>query len=274
MARPISWTGHSHNLDQEIMVEGYRVPNSLPATTTPEPYRLAPPSRSMVGILLDFGVAAVVAAFVALFVTGELPIPWSFATRVKTTERPADATAYIASAPSKLEPSALSHSSTAAVRPRPEGQSARMVVALGPTASTAAPLPDAGSSPSPQPVLGAATSSEETGKGQQTYAAVSPTEPFGRASPISAQLIIARELQAELKRVGCDPGNIDGDWNADSRRALEIFNKHAGTKLEVRVANLNALSVIRSRTSRICPLACDRGSRVRDDRCVKHRVTG
>jgi hypothetical protein len=124
------------------------------------------------------------------------------------------------------------------------------------------------------PVLGAAAHSDETGKGQQTYAAVSPTEPSGRASPLFVELIIARELQAELKRVGCDPGNIDGDWNAASRRALEIFNKRAGTKLDVRVANLHALSVIRSRTSRICPLACDRGFHVRGDRCVKHRVAG
>jgi hypothetical protein len=123
-------------------------------------------------------------------------------------------------------------------------------------------------------VLGAATNSVETTKGHPAYSAVSPTEPAGQASPLFVELIIARELQAELKRVGCDPGNIDGDWNAASRQALEIFNKHAGTKLDVRVANLNALSVIRSRTARICPLVCDRGSRVRGNRCVKHRVAG
>jgi hypothetical protein len=258
------------------MIEGYRVPNSLAATTMPVPYREAPPSPSTVGMLLDFGVAAVVAALVALFVTGELPISWSLVTGGKTTVRPADAAAHTASAPSKLESSttALPQPSTAAAPTRPEGQSARMAVALASTASTTAPPADAASSPSPQPALGAATRSEETGKGQQTYAAVSPITPSGRAPLVSVELIIARELQTELKRVGCDPGNIDGDWNAASRRALEIFNKHAGTKLEVRVANLNALSVIRSRTSRVCPLACDRVSRVRGDRCVKHRVAG
>ena len=258
------------------MIEGYRVPNSLAATTMPEPYRPAPPSRSMVDLLVDFGVAAVVAALVSLFVTGELPISWSLATSGKTTERPVDATAHAASIPSKLEPSpaAPPQSSTAAARMRPESQSAGIVAALTSAASTTAPLADAASSPSLQPVLGAPTNSDETGKGPQTYAGVSPTEPSRRASPLFVELVIARELQAELKRVGCDPGNIDGDWNAASRRALEIFNKRAGTKLDVRVANLNALSVIRSRTSRICPLACDRGFHVRGDRCVKHRVVG
>jgi hypothetical protein len=77
------------------MIEGYRVPNSVVATTMPEPYRLAPPSRSMVGILVDFGIAGVVAALVALFVTGALPISWSLATNGKTTERPADRTCRI-----------------------------------------------------------------------------------------------------------------------------------------------------------------------------------
>jgi hypothetical protein len=222
-------------------------------------------------MLLDFGVAAVVAAVVALFVTGKLPISWSLATSGKTTERPADATAHTVSAPSKFAPSSLAlvQSSAATARAQPEGQSARMVVALASTASTTAPPADAASSPSPQPVLGPATNSEEAGKGQQTYAAVSATEPSGRASPVSVELTIARELQGELKRVGCDPGNIDDDWNAASRRALENFNEHAGTNLDVEVANFSALSVVRSRMSRICPVACDRGPGVRGNRCLE-----
>jgi hypothetical protein len=88
------------------------------------------------------------------------------------------------------------------------------------------------------------------------------------------ELVVAHELQPELKRVGCDGGNIDGDWNAASRRALEIFNKRAVTKLDIRVANFNALSLIRSRTLGICPLSCGRGSRVRGDRCANHQVAG
>ena len=45
------------------------------------------------------------------------------------------------------------------------------------------------------------------------------------------------------------------------------FNKHAGTKLEVDVANFNALAVIGSGMSRICALVCNRGSRVQGNRC-------
>ena len=40
---------------------------------------------------------------------------------------------------------------------------------------------------------------------------------------------LAELLQYELKRVGCYPGTIDGDWGPGSRAALEAFNQHART---------------------------------------------
>jgi hypothetical protein len=79
---------------------------------------------------------------------------------------------------------------------------------------------------------------------------------------------IARLLHAQLKRVGCDPGN-DGDaWGPSSRRALEAFNKHARAKLEVKVASLDALEAVRSKASRVCPLVCGRGYRAEGEHCV------
>jgi hypothetical protein len=146
-----------------------------------------------------------------------------------------------------------------------------MVASPAFAAATAAQPPDPALNRSPPPVPSAAAPSHEADKSQQT-AADSPTEPSVRASPLSIQFIIARGLQGELSRVGCYSGNIDGDWNAASRRALQNFNKHAGTKLEVDVANFNAIAVIRSRMSRICPLVCDRGSRVQGNRCVEIEI--
>jgi Caspase domain len=93
------------------------------------------------------------------------------------------------------------------------------------------------------------------------------------ASPGSALAVdptdVARLLQVHLKRVGCDPGPADGEWNASSRRALEIFNKQAGTRLDVTLASLDALDAVRARTARVCPLVCARGYRVDGDRCVQ-----
>jgi sRNA-binding protein len=47
---------------------------------------------------------------------------------------------------------------------------------------------------------------------------------------------IARLLQAHLKRVGCNFGAVDGNWDTGSKKALELFNKHAKTSYDFRLA--------------------------------------
>jgi uncharacterized caspase-like protein len=78
---------------------------------------------------------------------------------------------------------------------------------------------------------------------------------------------IARLLQAHLKRVGCDPGVADGNWNAGSQKALDGFNKYAGTKLDIKLASLDALDAVRSKPDRVCPLVCGKREKVTGDRC-------
>jgi len=252
-----------HNSNQAIMIEGYRVPSSLAAMVVPEPS--SSPLRSMAGMLAEFGGVAAVAAVVALFATGELTAPWNIGTSGKTDERPANAATRAVSAPGPLELSmpALSPSSTAATRPESESQWVRNVAA-----------PADGVLGRSSPPVSVKTDSHVADEGQQSAAAVPPTEQSERASPLLAQFVVTRELQGELKRVGCDPGNIDGDWNAASRRALQNFNKHAGTKLDVRIASFDALGELRSRRAPICPLACDRGLRVQGNRCVPNDPSG
>ena len=80
---------------------------------------------------------------------------------------------------------------------------------------------------------------------------------------------LPRSLQAELRRVGCNTGAVDGNWNAASQRSLDLFNKHAGLKLEVKVASVDALDVVKSKTTRVCPLICDHGFKADGDRCTK-----
>jgi hypothetical protein len=103
-----------------------------------------------------------------------------------------------------------------------------------------------------------------------------PAEPKIAALPPAAATPpaagpLARQLQAELKRVGCDPGSVDGDWSGKSRQALASFNKHAGTRFEVKAASLEAIEGVRARTSRICPVTCGRGTRAEGDTCVAIR---
>jgi hypothetical protein len=76
-------------------------------------------------------------------------------------------------------------------------------------------------------------------------------------------------VQTELRRVGCLAGAADGDWNTASQRSLTLFNRHAGTKLDAKVASLDTLDAIKLKSSRVCPLVCQHGFEADGDRCSK-----
>jgi uncharacterized caspase-like protein len=96
-----------------------------------------------------------------------------------------------------------------------------------------------------------------------------PQNPSSPSLPQMDQSDIARLLQAHLKRVGCNPGTADGNWDPASKRALELFNKNAQTKFEIRLASLDALDAVRGKTDRVCPLICPKGQRADGDRCIQ-----
>jgi uncharacterized caspase-like protein len=96
-----------------------------------------------------------------------------------------------------------------------------------------------------------------------------PTQPSESRSPPMGPADIARLLQAHLRRVGCDPGTSDGNWDDGSKKALDRFNKNAQTKFDVRLASLDALDAVRSKTDRVCPLICAKGQRAEGDRCIQ-----
>src|SRR6266478_909954 len=76
-----------------------------------------------------------------------------------------------------------------------------------------------------------------------------------------AQTDVVKSVQTELRRVGCLTGAADGEWNTVSQRSLTLFNKHAGTKLDVKLASPDALDAIKLKSSRVCPLICQHGFR-------------
>lgn len=99
-------------------------------------------------------------------------------------------------------------------------------------------------------------------------AVLAPGEADKPTPPDIAGEELSRQLQVELKRVGCDPGAVDGDWGARSRRALALFNEHAGTRLDANAASLDALGAVRGKTGRVCPLSCGPGFRLEGESCV------
>ena len=76
-------------------------------------------------------------------------------------------------------------------------------------------------------------------------------------------------MQGELRRVGCLTASADGQWNAASQRSMTLFNRHAGTKFDVKLASLDALDAIKLKSSRVCPLVCEHGFKADGNSCSK-----
>src|SRR5262245_60910047 len=112
---------------------------------------------------------------------------------------------------------------------------------------------------------------EAVTKSQQgaTVVASAPSAPEPtRSLPHMDEADIARLLQFHLKRVGCDPGTVDGKWTDQSTRAMAEFNKRAKANFEIKVASLGALDAVKQQKARLCPLVCGKGFKVEEDRCV------
>jgi len=80
---------------------------------------------------------------------------------------------------------------------------------------------------------------------------------------------LVKSVQTELRRVGCLTAAADGEWKTASQRSLTLFNKHAGTKLNVKLASLDALDTIKLKSMRVCPLMCEHGFKPDGDNCSK-----
>ncbi len=80
---------------------------------------------------------------------------------------------------------------------------------------------------------------------------------------------LVKSVQTELRRVGCLTAAADGEWKTASQRSLTLFNKHAGTKLNVKLASLDALDTIKLKSMRVCPLICEHGFKPDGDNCSK-----
>jgi Caspase domain len=116
---------------------------------------------------------------------------------------------------------------------------------------------------------------EEADKGSRATAAPdkgSVTAPAPSASSVPAAVpkdprALARALQTELKRVGCDPGPIDGQWGRKAEDALGEFARQTKTTL-TRDASQEALQAVAAQQNRVCALVCGGDEMERDGKCV------
>jgi uncharacterized caspase-like protein len=100
-------------------------------------------------------------------------------------------------------------------------------------------------------------------------AALSTDQTAPKADAPVAVADIPRQLQIELRRVGCNTGSVSEIWTPGAQKAMELFNKSAGMRLDVKVASLDSLDTVKSKAGRICPLTCEQGYQADGDRCTK-----
>ncbi len=90
----------------------------------------------------------------------------------------------------------------------------------------------------------------------------------------------AAAVVAMFKKAGFDTVDSRLDLSVvEMRRALREFGNKArdadvAVKLDVKVASIDALEAVKTRTGRVCPLDCERGTRASGDRCVKITCDG
>jgi hypothetical protein len=101
-------------------------------------------------------------------------------------------------------------------------------------------------------------------------ASAEAAEPQPAESPPDPALL-ARQLQTELKRVGCYANAIDGDWGRGSVAALERFSDASGLDLPVDEPTGEALDAVTSKTDTVCTSQPCPAGLERDDegQCVK-----
>ena len=92
--------------------------------------------------------------------------------------------------------------------------------------------------------------------------------PAQTATP-EPTLSVARQLQTELRRVGCFDASVGDDWSPAAKRALDDFAKRERMTLDSAVASTTALDIVRAKAGKVCALACGPRDEERAGQCVR-----
>jgi len=82
---------------------------------------------------------------------------------------------------------------------------------------------------------------------------------------------LTRELQKELRRVGCYEGEISGTWSPSTRRAMTTFIERMNARLPVDNPDAVLYTMVKGQHEAVCGKACAAGEvRGADGRCVSN----
>lgn len=98
---------------------------------------------------------------------------------------------------------------------------------------------------------------------------LSSTRPADEASRYE----LVRDLQRELKRVGCYHGEIDGDWGPGSKRAMSTFIERVNATLPTGDPDYILLMLVQGQTQPACGSGCPSGQVAAEEgRCVPKAI--
>jgi Putative peptidoglycan binding domain len=76
---------------------------------------------------------------------------------------------------------------------------------------------------------------------------------------------LARELQKELRRVGCYQGELNGAWTTATRRAMKDFIHRVNASLPIEQPDPILYIMVRGERDQVCGTPCPTGQRASDD---------
>src|SRR5262249_45900856 len=84
---------------------------------------------------------------------------------------------------------------------------------------------------------------------------------------------LARELQKELRRVGCYEGDISGIWSQSTRRAMKTFIDRMNARLPIEEPDAVLYALLKAQDEPVCGKACAAGEvQSADGRCISSVV--
>jgi peptidoglycan hydrolase-like protein with peptidoglycan-binding domain len=79
---------------------------------------------------------------------------------------------------------------------------------------------------------------------------------------------LAREIQKELRRVGCYDGEVNGAWSPSTRRAMKAFIERVNASLPVEEPDAILYAMVQGQRDQVCGKACPAGEVLSvDGRC-------
>jgi hypothetical protein len=96
-----------------------------------------------------------------------------------------------------------------------------------------------------------------------------PRIPQERLSIPKDRDALTREIQKELRRVGCYEGDINGTWSQSTRRAMKTFIERMNARLPIDAPDAVLYALVKGQDELVCGKACPDGEvQSADGRCV------